>query len=156
MEYEDGVVEPIMGAYYATPSKDGVMFNYFREEELLNYTHLLKPENEELENLVLKDNNIVAIKYTDEFKLNKNYETPTNRIITSLLSRERLAFFLQFGITYVERTNREGKIVIEKHIMRYPQFFASRAITHKLDEGLKKELFGTHKEVAKRLWHITM
>ena len=138
MEYEDGVVEPIMGAYYATPSKDGVMFNYFREEELLNYTHLLKPENEELENLVLKDNNIVAIKYTDEFKLNKNYETPTNRIITSLLSKERLAFFLQFGITYVERTNREGKIVIEKHIMRYPQFFASKAITHKLDEGIKK------------------
>ncbi|MCQ4139489.1 type I restriction endonuclease [Chryseobacterium sp. EO14] len=138
MEYEDGVVEPIMGAYYATPSKDGVLFNYFREEELLNYTHLLKPENEELENLVLKDNNIAAIKYTDEFKLNKNYETPTNRIITSLLSRERLAFFLQFGITYVERTNREGKIVIEKHIMRYPQFFASKAITQKLDEGIKK------------------
>ncbi|WP_312749595.1 type I restriction endonuclease [Epilithonimonas hominis] len=138
MEYEDGVVEPIMGAYYATPSKDGVMFNYFREEELLNYTHLLKSENEELENLILKDNNIVAIKYTDEFKVNKNYETPTNKIITSLLSKERLAFFLQFGITYVERTNREGKIVIEKHIMRYPQFFASRAITQKLDEGIKK------------------
>lgn len=138
MEYEDGVIEPVMGAYYATPAKDQVMFNYFREEELLNYTHLLKPENEDLENLVLKDNNIVAIKYTDEFKSNKNYETPTNRIITSLLSRERLAFFLQFGITYVERTNREGKIVIEKHIMRYPQFFASKAITAKLDQGVKK------------------
>lgn len=138
MEYEDGVIEPVMGAYYATPSKEGVMFNYFREEEILNYTHLLRPENEELENLVLKDNNIVSIKYTDEFKLNKNYETPTNRIITSLLSKERLAFFLQFGITYVERTNREGKIVIQKHIMRYPQFFASKAITYKLDEGIKK------------------
>lgn len=138
MEYEDGVIEPIMGAYYATPSKDGVKFNFFREEHLLNYTHLLKPENEELENWVLKDNNIVAIKHTDEFKFNKSYETPTNRILSSLLSRERLAFFLQFGIAYVERTNREGKIVIEKHIMRYPQFFASQAITQKLDTGVKK------------------
>jgi type I restriction enzyme, R subunit len=137
MEYEDGVIEPVMGAYYGTPAKNGVIFNYFREEEILNLTQLLKPENSELENFILKDNNIVAIKHTDEFKTNKHFDTPTNRILTSLLSKQRLAFFLQFGIAYLEE-EKEGKIEILKHIMRYPQFFATKAIINKLDEGIKK------------------
>ncbi|MDR3716071.1 MAG: hypothetical protein P4L51_24975 [Puia sp.] len=71
MEYEDGVIEPVMGAYYGTSSKTGVLFNYFREEEVLNLTRLLKHEDPEPENLVLRDNNIVAIKHTEEFKTNK-------------------------------------------------------------------------------------
>lgn len=137
MEYEDGVTEPLMGAYYGTPSKDGVYFNYFREEEILNLSHLLKQENPDLENLVLKDNNIVAIKHTDEFKTNKHFDTPTNRMLTSLLNKERLKFFLQFGIAYVEN-EKEGTIEIQKHIMRYPQFFATKAIEQKLNEGIKK------------------
>ncbi|PKK36875.1 restriction endonuclease subunit R [Siphonobacter sp. SORGH_AS_0500] len=137
MEYEDGVTDPVMGAYYGTPSKTGVLFNYFREEEILNLTHLLKPEDTELENLVLKDNNIVAIKHTDEFKTNKHFDTPTNRLLTSLLSRERLAFFLQFGIAYVE-DDKDGKLELQKHIMRYPQFFATKALAQKLDGGTKQ------------------
>jgi type I restriction enzyme, R subunit len=137
MEYEDGVVEPVMGAYYGTPSKSGVHFNYFREEEILNLTHLLKHEDSDLENLVLKDNNIVAIKHTEEFKTNKNIDTPTNRVLTSLLSRERLKFVLEFGIAYVEE-DKEGKIEIQKHVMRYPQLFATKAIEQKLNEGITK------------------
>ncbi|MBC9931494.1 type I restriction endonuclease [Chitinophaga qingshengii] len=137
MEYEDGVIEPVMGAYYGTPSKTGVQFNYFREENVLNLTQLLKPEDPALENLVLKDNNIVAIKHTAEFKTNKHFDTPTNRLLTSLLSKERLAFFLQFGIAYVEE-EKEGKIEVPKHIMRYPQYFATKAIETELDKGIKK------------------
>ncbi|MDR6194059.1 DEAD/DEAH box helicase family protein [Siphonobacter sp. SORGH_AS_0500] len=137
MEYEDGVTDPVMGAYYGTPSKTGVLFNYFREEEILNLTHLLKPEDTELENLVLKDNNIVAIKHTDEFKTNKHFDTPTNRLLTSLLSGERLAFFLQFGIAYVE-DDKDGKLELQKHIMRYPQLFATKALAQKLDGGTKQ------------------
>jgi type I restriction enzyme R subunit len=137
MEYEDGVTEPVMGAYYGTPSKNGVHFNYFREEEILNLTHLLKPEDPALENEVLKDNNIVAIKHTEEFKTNKHFDTPTNRVLTSLLSKERLAFFLQFGIAYVEE-EKDEKIEIQKHVMRYPQLFATKAIEQKLNEGVKK------------------
>lgn len=137
MQYEDGVIEPIMGAYYGTSSKTGVQFNYFREEEILNLTHLLKPEDPDLENLVLKDNNIVAIKHTEEFKTNKHFDTPTNRLLTSLLSKDRLAFLLQFGIAYVEE-EKDGKIEVHKHIMRYPQYFATKAIAAKLHEGIKK------------------
>jgi type I restriction enzyme R subunit len=34
MEYEDGSPHPIEGAFYASPSYDSPVFNYFREEEL--------------------------------------------------------------------------------------------------------------------------
>lgn len=138
MEYEDGVIEPIMGAYYGTPSQEDVYFNYFREEENLDLTRLLLPENQDLENLILKDNNIVAIKHTDEFITNKDYNKPTNRILTSLLSKDRLAFILRYAIAYVKEEKPDGSKEIQKHIMRYPQIFATKAIAKKLDDGIKK------------------
>lgn len=137
MEYEDGVIDPVYGAFYATSANGNLHFNYFREEENLNLTHLLKPENEDLENSILRDNNIVAIKNTDEFLTNKDYNKPTNRILTSLLSKDRLAFILQFGLAYVEE-EIDGVNVIQKHIMRYPQIFATKAIKASLDKSIKK------------------
>ncbi|MBX3163670.1 MAG: type I restriction endonuclease subunit R [Bacteroidetes bacterium] len=143
MEYEDGVVEPVFGAFYATSANDNIHFNYFREDdnktEKLHLSSLLKPDDEETENLILKDNNAVAIKNSDEFITNKNNNTPTNRILTSLLSKERLAFLLQFGIAYVEEEDTQtGKINLQKHIMRYPQLFATKAIKAHLDKGKDK------------------
>jgi type I restriction enzyme R subunit len=137
MEYEDGVIEPVQGAYYATSAYSDVHFNYFREEEKLNLTALLAPENEQTENMILKDNNIVSIKYSDEFKTNKDYNKPTNRLITSLLSKERLAFMLKYAIAYVEEEENKVK-VLHKHVMRYPQIFATKAIEKKLEEGVRK------------------
>ncbi len=137
MEYEDGVIEPIQGAYYATSAYQDLNFNYFREEELFDLNHLLLPENEALENLVLKDNHLTAIKYADEFATNKHYNTPTNRILTSLVNKERLAFVLKFALAYVEE-EKDGKSDLQKHIMRYPQLFATKAISKKLDEGITK------------------
>lgn len=137
MEYEDGVIEPIQGAYYATSSYSDFKFNYFREEENLDLTKLLSPIDDTIENLILKDNNIVAIKYSPEYITNKHYNTPTNRIITSLLSKERLAFILKYGIAYVEK-EEDGSMILQKHILRYPQLFATKAIENKLDEGIRK------------------
>jgi type I restriction enzyme, R subunit len=137
MEYEDGVIEPIQGAYYATSAYHDLNFNYFREEELFDLNHILLAENETLENLVLKDNHLTAIKYADEFETNKHYNTPTNRILTSLVSKERLAFILKFALAYVEE-EKDGKSDLQKHIMRYPQLFATKAIGKKLDEGITK------------------
>ena len=137
MPYEDGVIEPLQGAYYATSAYADLQFNYFREEENLNLTHLLASESDEIENLILKDNNIIAIKHSPEFITNKHYNTPTNTILTSLLSKDRLAFILKYSIAYVDdETN--GKISTLKHIMRYPQIFATKAIERKLNEGIKK------------------
>jgi type I restriction enzyme, R subunit len=133
MEYDVDTVEPIQGAFYATTSYKGAHFNYFREEEVLNLTHLLKPEEDALENFVLKDNNLTAIKYSPEFITNKQYFTPTNRILTSLFSKDRLAMLLRYGIAYVKQTDG-----VEKHIMRYPQLFATKAIQKDLESGIKK------------------
>ncbi len=137
MKYEDGVVEPLQGAYYATSAYDGLQFNYFREEESLNLSQLLNAENNESENLILKDNNIVAIKHSPEFITNKRFDTPTNSILTSLLSKERLAFVLKYSIVYVD-DEIDAKIVTQKHIMRYPQMFATKAIEQKLNAGINK------------------
>jgi type I restriction enzyme, R subunit len=137
MEYEDGVIEPIQGAYYATAANKDLHFNYFREEENLNLTHLLKSENEDNENFILKDNNVEVIKHSPEFLTNKHYHTPTNRLLTSLLSKERLSFMLNYAITYVEEEH-DGIKEIQKHIMRYPQLFATKAIEEKLNKGVTK------------------
>ena len=133
MEYDDFDIEPLQGAFYSTTSYKKPIFNYFREEENLSLCKILKPEDDATENFVLKDNNLVVIKQSPEFLTNKNPESPTNRILTSLCSKDRLKFILEYAIAYVK--NAKG---IEKHIMRYPQLFASRAIRSKIDGGLKK------------------
>ena len=133
MPYADGDPEPIQGAFYASSSYHKPIFNYFREEEVFNYTALLKPISQEQELAVLKDNNLAVIHNSPEFQLNKQPERPTNSICTSLLSRERLAFVLRYALAYVNETKG-----IEKHIMRYPQIFATKAIANTLDQGIKK------------------
>jgi type I restriction enzyme R subunit len=64
MEYEDGSPQPIEGAFYASPSYDSPIFNYFREEEMLNLSDLLADEDDALENEVLRDNNLNVIKHS--------------------------------------------------------------------------------------------
>jgi len=133
MEYDNEANAPVQGAFYASSSYKETNFNCFREEEKLNLSKILKPENEEIENLILKDNNLSSIKHSPEFQTNKEVDTPTNRILTSLFSKNRIAFVLKYCIAYVNESSG-----LEKHIMRYPQFFATKAIETKLDEGEKK------------------
>lgn len=137
MEYEDGIVEPIFGAFYATTSYDQVHFNYFREDRDYPVKQHLESIPENLENALLKDNNLMVIKHSPEYITNKQDNTPTNRILTSLFSKERLQFILKYAIAYVQEENA-GKISYQKHIMRYPQLFATQAIATKLDQGQNK------------------
>lgn len=133
MDYEDGSPQPIEGAFYATPSYDSPVFNYFREEDTLDLANLLADEDDATENEVLRDNNLNVIKHSPEFLSNKSPGAPTNRICTSLFSRDRLAFLLRFALVYVSETGG-----LQKHVMRYPQFFATKAIERKLDAGVRK------------------
>ena len=137
MEYEDGVIDPIFGAYYATSAYGDLHFNFFREDKdyPVKSPLLDVPEADEL--AILKDNNISVIKNSPEYITNKAPHTPTNRILTSLFSKERLQFILQFAIAYVQE-DITGKAVYQKHIMRYPQLFATKAIATKLAEGQRK------------------
>lgn len=132
MEYDTENLTPIQGAFYATTSHKNASFNCFREENLdFNDSKLLSGEVDE--DFILTDTNLLTIKYSPEFETNKSPETPTNRILSSMVSKERLAFLLQYGITYAQTFGG-----IEKHIMRYPQVFASLAIREKISGGQKK------------------
>lgn len=133
MEYEDGIIEPVFGVFYATSAYSDLHFNYFREDADYPVKQELVTLSEGQENFVLKDNNLLVIKHSPEFKTNKDEHSPTHRILTSLFSKERLAFLLRYAIAYV----REGSGV-QKHIMRYPQVFASLAIEEKLEKGKTK------------------
>ena len=133
MEYDDSTSVPLQGAFYSSTSYHKPVFNYFREEEEFDLAALLKPEDEDTEIFVLKDNNLVSLRNQREFLTNKHPDKPTNRICTSLFQRDRIAFLLQYAVAYVKE--RGG---LQKHIMRYPQIFATKAIAAKLEAGLKK------------------
>lgn len=133
MEYDDSSPLPLEGAFYATASYAKPIFNYFREEKEFDLASILNNVDEEIESTILRDNNLLGIKNSPEFILNKDPKNPTNRICTSLLQRERLSFILQYGIAYVKE-----KSGLQKHIMRYPQLFATKAIEDKLNQSVKK------------------
>jgi type I restriction enzyme R subunit len=133
MEYDDSSPVPLQGAFYSSTSYRKPVFNYFREEEDLDLSVILQPEDTENETQVLKDTNLVSIRNQPEFLTNKSPDKPTNRICTSLFQRDRMAFLLQYSIAYVKE-----KSGLQKHVMRYPQLFATKAIEAKLESGVKK------------------
>lgn len=147
MEYDAcGGITPIQGAFYCTAARREAKFSTFREESPknaaiapfnANYPYIdLDPD---VEKTVLSDFNCQVIHTTSEYLTNKSFNTPTNRILTSMCSPQRLLFLLRYGIAYV-RMEREVDGIIEstdqKHIMRYQQFFAALAIREKFDQGI--------------------
>lgn len=137
MEYDSESIDQVEWAFYSSTSYNKAIFNAFREDknvETLNLENILSSIDEEVENFILKDNNLNVIKHNPEFATNKDENTPTNRILTSLFSKDRFKILLKFGIAYV----KEHGWRIEKHIMRYPQFFATKAIEQKIEQWIKK------------------
>lgn len=148
MEYDAcGGIVPIQGVFYCTGARKNARFSVFREE---NPTHLAvapynqsfpyKPIDPIVEKKILSDFNCQVIHTSPEYQTNLDTYSPTNRIITSMCSPERLLFLLKYGIAYVhdEKEEDDGTITItdEKHIMRYQQMFACFAIREKLDQGI--------------------
>jgi type I restriction enzyme R subunit len=136
MGYDDDSIDQIEGSYYSSTSTKKAIFNAFKEDksvEVLDLEKILEEPDENVENFVLSDNNLNVIKHSPEFIINKDPQSPTNRILTSLFSKDRLKTLLKYGIAYVKESDG-----IQKHIMRYPQFFATKAIEQKIDSGEKK------------------
>ena len=148
MEYDAlGGIVPIQGAFYCTGARTYSPFNCFREEnpsgqKIAPYhcDYPYKEIDKAAEKKILSDYNCQVIHTSPEYQTNLDFNTPTNRILTSMCSPERLLYIIRYGIAYV-RMEREvdGKIesTDQKHIMRYQQLFASLAIRKKLAEGVK-------------------
>lgn len=132
MEYDSDSVVPIQGAFYASISTSEASFNCFREEDAAIFSKI-DVIDDDVERTILLDNNLAAIKNSPEYLTNKDPNKPTNRIITSMLSQDRLNTILKYGLVYVD-----GEKGLEKHIMRYPQLFATKAIERAISEGRKK------------------
>lgn len=137
-EYDDSDIEPIQGAFYASSNYGKMFFSKFREQRAEELSKQLKSVTDEQEQFILKDNNLLSIKGTAEYTSSIDVDSPTNRMITSLYSKQRMLFLLRYGLCYKESTDKNGIKHIEKHIMRYPQIFATLAIRDKLEEGVKK------------------
>ncbi len=131
MEYDDNDPNALQGAFYATTATEKAMFNFMREEIYDYRDRSLYPYEPNIER-ILQDTNTLTIKGTPEFATNNDVKSPTNRTITSLFKKERFEFLLKYGITYAQGLNG-----IEKHIMRYPQIFATFAIRSFLDQSSK-------------------
>lgn len=135
MDYEDdddtALAEDIKaGSFYTTPNGNKTAFSFFREEQpkTTGYVDITLDTIK----YILKDNHYSPNESdTPEFQTNLDLNTPCNRFITSLFEKERILYFIRYGLTYV------NNVVPEKHIMRYPQFFASKALVKRLENGGK-------------------
>ena len=135
MEYDNNEVTPTVGAFYATIGKKNTKYNCFREEGQDSFPierHIRQVTLQE-EEILLRDNNVPQYKNSSEYKTNCLANTPTKRICDSLFSFNRFHFLLKYGIAYVDYTNG-----LQKHIMRYPQLFATKAIERHLEAGMTK------------------
>ena len=136
MEYEDAddAEDVKAGSFYTTPNRQNTSFSFFREDEKEMY-HLDYPYQEISEDTirdVLRDCGYdTAVYDTPEFQENLKFSTPCNQFVTSVFDKERFLYFLHYGMMFVN-----GKVP-EKHIMRYPQFFATRKIIDRLKSGGK-------------------
>ena len=137
--YDFSTQVPLQGAFYGCRAEKQIVFNVFREENdnfIRNFPYA--PLQDDVENYILKDTNYSVIKSSPEYKTNKEYDTPTNSILTSLCSRERLLYLLRFGFVYLDYIDTDThKHVLQKHVMRYPQLFGTQAIRQRLSEGVQ-------------------
>lgn len=118
------------GSFYSTPNGNNTTFQFFRDE--CPKTSGFCDVSMEMVKYVLKDNHYSpSVADSVEFQTNMEPSTPCNAFVSSLFDKERILYFLQYGITFVD-----GKVP-EKHIMRYPQYFASVAIQKRLENGGK-------------------
>lgn len=149
MEYEDAddeVADEVKaGSFYTTPNGFSTTFSFFRED-IIGYhaNYKFREIDDDTIKYVVKDGGYDPSETdTVEFQTALSDLTPCNRFITSFYDKERLLYYLHYGIMYLteikkihnETLNIDEEIPVkQKHIMRYPQFFATRAIIKRLGE----------------------
>lgn len=138
LPYISGQGQQKQGSYYGSNAYSKTKFNAFKEEREEDFLHSLATLTEDQIDFVLDDMNHFALKSQPEFKTNLNPDTPCNAFLSSLYQKERLLFMLRFGLVYVEEESKDGQIQLQKHVMRYPQYFATRAIEETIARGVKK------------------
>ena len=138
LHYISGQGQQKQGSYYGSNAYSKTKFNAFKEERKKDFRHSFAMLTEEQIDFVLNDMNHFALKSQPEFTTNLKPDTPCNAFLSSLYQKERLLFMLRFGLVYVEEQSKDGQMQLQKHVMRYPQYFATRAIEETIAKGVKK------------------
>ena len=138
LPYISGQGQQKQGSYYGSNAYSKTKFNAFKEEREVDFLNSIVPLTDEEIDFVLEDVKRFALKSQPEFTTNLQPDTPCNTFLSSLYQKERLLFMLRFGLVYVEEESKEGQIQLQKHVMRYPQYFATRAIEETIAKGVKK------------------
>ncbi len=138
LPYISGQGQQKQGSYYGSNAYSKTKFNAFKEEREVDFLNSIVPLTDEQIDFVLEDVKRFALKSQPEFTTNLQPDTPCNTFLSSLYQKERLLFMLRFGLVYVEEESKEGQIQLQKHVMRYPQYFATRAIEETIARGIKK------------------
>ena len=138
LPYISGQGQQKQGSYYGSNAYSKTKFNAFKEEREEDFLHSLSPLTEDQIDFVLEDMKRFALKSQPEFTTNLKPDTPCNTFLSSLYQKERLLFMLRFGLVYVEEESKDGQMQLQKHVMRYPQYFATRAIEETIAKGVKK------------------
>lgn len=135
MEYEesDEAEDVRAGSFYTTPNGNNTSFSFFREDDELYHINYKYEEitEEKIKNITKDLGYDKKVVDTVEFKENMKTTTPCNKFVTSVYDKERFLYFLYYGILYINEK------IPQKHIMRYPQFFATRKIIKRLESGGK-------------------
>lgn len=133
MEYEDAddAEDVKAGSFYTTPNGQNTGFSFFREDdEMYHLNYPYKEVSDDMVKFIMRDCGYdPKVADTPEFLENLQVTTACNSFITSVFDKERFLYFLHYGIMFLN-----GKVP-EKHIMRYPQFFATRKIIERLENG---------------------
>ena len=138
MEYEDedNVAAELIkaGSFYTTPNGTNTSFSFFREDDIAYHvSYPYKELTDEFCKYVIEDLGYdPAVFDTPEFRTANITDTPCNKFVTSMFDKERFLFILKYGLLYLKTATPE------KHIMRYPQFFATRQILKRLEDGKKR------------------
>ena len=136
-DYDDDSKTKKLGSYYTTPNgAKSTKYNHFREEQEIPVSEYISDADIDM---VLSDNNAMSIKNDAEFLENMKIDTFANRFLTSVFSKERLIFFIRYGLVYVD-SPVDG---FHKHIIRYPQYFALQEMLKDIKCGVKRSV----------LWH---
>ena len=138
LPYISGQGQQKQGSYYGSNAYSKTKFNALKEERKKDFRHSFAMLTEEQINFVLNDMNHFVLKSQPEFTTNLKPDTPCNAFLSSLYQKERLLFMLRFGLVYVEEQSKDGQMQLQKHVMRYPQYFATRAIEETIAKGVKK------------------
>ena len=139
MEYNDSEQIPTSGGFYTAVNPGKLHLNRMRDEEDRDEAAQKLPQlNDEVVDQILKDNNVIEMCSDSDFKNRLNPTTSANAFITSLYRPDRLLFLLRYGIAYRKTRQKDGLIAPEKHVMRYPQLFATQTIARYLDAGHSK------------------